>query len=123
MAHVKLEDCACKCGRADCDAPPMDEAFLTKAEDMLERRVKRGKKVPPITSGSRCKVHNADPHVHGAENSQHLYGKALDFGTVSREEAEELKQDAIAAGMGGIGTGSKLIHVDDGPPHRRWTYP
>jgi uncharacterized protein YcbK (DUF882 family) len=64
-----------------------------------------------IISGYRCPVHNRA--VHGAPDSQHMYGAAADIrrGTCTTSQA-------TAAGFTGIGTKDGLpTHVDvrDGP--------
>lgn len=95
----------------------MRDAMLAKA-DLLRMYAKRPL---VVTSATRCKAHNAA--VGGAADSQHLLGNAIDIACASRAEAEALAVLAIKAGMGGIGVGDDLLHVDDGPQGRRWTYP
>jgi zinc D-Ala-D-Ala carboxypeptidase len=81
-----------------------------------ELRARHGRPIR-IVSGYRCPVHNAQ--VHGAPDSQHMYGTAADLlpGVASVGDAE-------AAGFIGIGSrGAWATHVDmrDGP-HARWSY-
>lgn len=99
----------------------MKEAFLAKLDRMGEIWWERHKRFFIVTSGSRCPLHNTA--VGGAKDSQHLDGNAADLGVNSRDEADEVREVAAQVGMGGIGTGSNLTHVDDGPKGRRWAYP
>jgi zinc D-Ala-D-Ala carboxypeptidase len=70
-----------------------------------------------IVSGYRCPVHNRD--VHGAVDSQHMYGAAADIprGTCTFDEA-------VSCGATGVGTKDGVpVHVDvrDGKL-AHWTY-
>jgi zinc D-Ala-D-Ala carboxypeptidase len=93
----------------------MDPAFLIK----LQRLRDLWGKPLSVTSGVRCRHHNAD--VGGSPVSQHLLGKAADLRIDSTRDGETLQELAIKAGMGGIGLYASWIHVDDGPQGRRWT--
>lgn len=121
MKFFNLEDFKCPCGRVECDAPPMKIAFLTKLDRLGELWFERHKRLFKVNSGARCPFHNAS--VGGVKDSQHPYGNAADLHVDSRDEADEIRTLAAQVGMGGIGTGSHLIHVDDGPKGRRWAYP
>lgn len=71
-----------------------------------------------IVSGYRCPVHNHA--IHGAQDSQHVYGAAADL-----ERGRVTLKQAIDAGFTGVGTkGDSVTHVDvrDGA-FRHWTYP
>ena len=65
----------CKCGGKFCTGFPYEpDLFLMSILD----RIREHFGVPVvITSGVRCKAHNAN--VGGVANSKHLYGKAADF--------------------------------------------
>lgn len=88
-------------------------------EQLLERiRLAAGGRPLRIMSGYRCPVHNKQ--IHGAADSQHMYGAAADLppGRVSFDIARK-------AGATGVGTkGPWATHVDvrDGP-FVHWTYP
>ncbi len=103
--------------RVDCDAKPMRRTFLRKLDALREL----WGRALTVTSGARCREHNAD--VGGAPDSQHPEGNAADLETASRAESEELARAAEKVGMGGIGVAGNFLHVDDGPQGRRWTYP
>lgn len=107
--------CRCKRGK-DCDAKPMDAGFMHRLQAL---RDEWGRPLIP-TSGARCSWHNE--RIGGAAGSQHLVGKAADFAFRTPTEVAAFAQLAEKHGFGGIGRGQRLVHVDDGPPHRRWTY-
>lgn len=107
----------CRCGRKDCDAPLMRRRFMTKLQAM---RDEWGKALVP-TSGTRCADHNRA--VGGAANSQHVYGNAADFNFSRPSDAVAFATLAAKHGMGGIGVGRYLVHVDDRDGETaRWTY-
>lgn len=114
--HFRASEFRCRCRRPDCDAVPMDAELLAKAEAL---RVLWG--LPLIvTSGQRCIYWNAA--VGGAPASQHPKGKAVDFLVRDLAEAERLAAAAAQVGFGGIGIARTFVHVDVGPPGRRWRY-
>lgn len=77
---------------------------------MLERlRVKLGRPVV-ITSGHRCAKHNAKEG--GAQNSQHIYGKAVDIYCPSSTERHEVLTAALSLGFSGVGIKKEIIHLD-----------
>ena len=116
MTHFNINEFACRCGRSTCDAVPMQEPFLAKLEAL---RVLWGRPLV-VTSGRRCAWWNDS--VGGAAKSQHLLGNAADLLVSGKKEAKALEELAEKVGLGGIGVASGFIHVDDGPPGRRWTY-
>lgn len=52
----------------------------------------------------------------------HLQGRACDFWFIDPAEADLFEMLAAKHGFGGIGKGKHLVHIDNGPPNRRWTY-
>lgn len=72
--------------------------------------------VMPVTSGYRCKVHNAK--VKGRKTSPHLIGRAID---VNIYHGDVFKLLALIAVYGFTGVGfkqtgnrrSRIIHLDD----------
>ena len=106
----------CRCKRKDCDAAAMDPAFMRRLQAV---RDEWGRPLVP-TSGARCVWHNEK--VGGATGSQHVLGRAADFSFRSHSEVAAFVSLAEKHGFGGIGTGIRLVHIDDGPPGRRWTY-
>lgn len=103
--HFKASEFACRCGRKECDAAPMDKSFLEKLEAL---RVEWGKPLF-ITSGSRCAYWNKE--VGGAPGSQHMQGVAAD---VSMPQSKERKKFAALAEARGfsVGRGQGFVHVD-----------
>lgn len=95
----------------------MQRGFLGKLENL---RVVWGKPLSP-TSAMRCSYWNKVQG--GAPHSQHLEGNACDFWFQDTDVLTLFVQIAEKHGFGGIGYGKHLVHVDDGPPGRRWTYP
>ncbi len=75
IKYFKKEEFKCQCGGQYCNGYPAE--MSSKLIDILEElRVYFGKPIT-ITSGLRCKKHNAE--VGGVSNSQHMYGKAADI--------------------------------------------
>ena len=77
----------CKCGGKFCDGYPaeMQEAVVKIADAAREHFGRPAL----VISGLRCKQWNA--HEKGHENSQHMYGEAVDL-CVEGVPAEELRQ-------------------------------
>ena len=75
VKYFKKSEFKCQCGGKYCNGYPAD--ISPKLIDILEKlRTYFGKPIT-ITSGLRCKKHNAE--VGGVSNSQHQYGKAADI--------------------------------------------
>ena len=75
VKYFKKSEFKCQCGGKYCNGYPAD--ISPKLIDILEKlRAYFGKPIT-ITSGLRCKKHNAE--VGGVSNSQHQYGKAADI--------------------------------------------
>ena len=76
-----------------------------------------------IASGYRSPVHNRA--IGGVNNSQHLYGRAVDLHR-SRMRSNVTEAQARAAGFSGVGIESRsnnsVIHVDVRPTPTRWYY-
>ena len=76
-----------------------------------------------IASGYRSPVHNRS--VRGVNNSQHLYGRAVDLHR-SRMRSNVTEAQARAAGFSGVGiesrTNNSVIHLDVRPTPTRWYY-
>lgn len=66
-------DFVCKCGKCDTTAVEMDKKLVSIAEKIVEHFGSNAL----VTSGIRCKEHNAE--VGGVANSKHLTGNAMDF--------------------------------------------
>lgn len=73
-----------------------------------------------ITSGYRCKKHNAK--VGGVSNSQHMQGIAADIVVdgLTTSELSRAANEIKAFRNGGIGTYSTWVHVDIRKKRARW---
>ncbi|MCO8194386.1 peptidoglycan-binding protein [Anaerofustis sp. NSJ-163] len=75
VKYFKKSEFKCQCRGKYCNGYPAE--MSSKLIDILEKlRAYFGKPIT-ITSGLRCKKHNAE--VGGVSNSQHQYGKAADI--------------------------------------------
>ena len=115
--HFRAKEFACRCRRADCDANPVDDRFLALLESLREAW---GQPLHP-TSGQRCATWNQA--VGGAQKSQHVEGKAVDFWFESPVQLKRFTELAQKIGFTGIGKGRHLVHLDtrDGP-FTTWVY-
>ena len=75
VKYFKKSEFKCQCGGKYCNGYPAD--ISPKLIDILEALREYFGKPITITSGLRCKKHNAE--VGGVSNSQHQYGKAADI--------------------------------------------
>ena len=84
IKYFTREEFECKCGKY-CDGFPAEpeKKLITVADRVREHFGKAA----IVSSGVRCKQHNAN--VGGASASRHLYGKAMDF-RVSGKSANEV---------------------------------
>lgn len=114
--HFRLYEFGCRCGR--CLGFPDDLDEIRETAEFAERiREALGNLPVRISSGFRCKAHNAE--VGGASNSLHLEGKAIDFGvkTLSPRTVQAIlskRRDLVK----GLGKYPGWTHADrrDGPP-------
>ena len=85
IKYFKREEFKCKCGGKYCNGFPAEpeKKLVTVADRVREHFGKPA----IVSSGVRCKQHNAN--VGGASASRHLYGKAMDF-CVSGKSASEV---------------------------------
>ncbi len=128
-SNISREEMLCKCGQCDFDVA--DWELLTVVQDcadFFKHRDKADKVMIVVTSGNRCPKHNH--HIGGAPNSQHQYGKALDFklktfvnGEWRFIGAHEITEflDSKYPEKYGIGQYSKgRVHLDCRPTKARW---
>ena len=114
--NFTLAELACPC----CGKCEMDPEFMRRVQ-VLRDIV--GFPLVPV-SGYRCRKYNSS--LKGAaEDSQHLYGKAIDF-RVRNFDAKtryELIQAAFSLSFSGVGIGPVHLHLDmrEGPP-KMWSY-
>ena len=108
--YFRRSELACR-GTDKCD---MSDEFMQK---LIIVREEFGKPMI-ITSGYRSFSHNYS--IGGAENSPHLYGRAVDV-RVYGNDALTLLKIALKHGLTGIGikqhgdTKGRFIHLDDMP--------
>lgn len=115
-ASFRTNEFKCRCRRADCDARPMDAAFIAKLQAL---RDEWGRPLI-ITSGARCSHWNTK--VGGAVGSKHLEGIAADILMPDVKDIPAFVAMAEKFGFGGIGIAMQFVHLDTRPGHARWTY-
>lgn len=111
--HFKRSEFACKCG---CGQDTVDAELLKVVEDVRDRF---GKAVT-ITSGNRCKEYNKS--VGGAENSQHLLGRAADIVVANATPTAIYEYlNAVHNSKYGLGKYTSFTHIDTrSGPKARW---
>jgi len=131
--HYSRKELDCKCG---CITPPViqkhlritainAEAHSRKLGRILVRRglqAKKGRAITKVLSGFRCPAHNKA--VHGAINSQHLTGKAIDWDVPAGQQNHYVlaASRVRAFRRGGIGVyPSGGVHADWRGWKARWT--
>ena len=105
---------ACKCGCGFDDIASDLVYICQNVRHHFDRPV-------TITSGCRCPEHNAS--VGGAENSQHVAGRAADIvvsGVYPDEVWMYLESQSAELGVGGLGSYSDFTHVDTRYKRARW---
>ena len=104
--YFSHDELACPC----CGQQAMDPVFMDR---LMSMRQMLGFPFP-VTSGYRCKLHNAE--VGGTELSAHLTGHAVDI-AVRGEQALYIVVNALDFGMKGVGVkqhgSSRFVHIDD----------
>lgn len=109
-AHFDRAEFRCPCG---CGGDTVDGELLYLCEVV---RAIVGKPVT-VTSGFRCVDHNAA--VGGAENSQHLWGRAADL-AVPAPLAVYQELCTLFPDTYGFGVYGTYIHVDSRGEKARW---
>ncbi len=126
--NLSRSEITCECG---CGFDTIDFALVEALQDAVFYFEKQyGKKVIlQITGGNRCEKHNST--IEGAsENSQHIYGKAVDhkFWIVEEDGARtQIAPDIVFAYYGGkyeskfgIGRYGNRTHLDSRTNRARW---
>jgi peptidoglycan hydrolase-like protein with peptidoglycan-binding domain len=115
IQHFKRSEFKCKCGKCGGFPVEPDKDLVV----LLEKIRNHFGAAVTITSGVRCKTHNAN--VGGASSSQHLKGTAADI------KVSGVKPSAVAAyaetllpNSGGVGRYSTFTHVDVRANKSRW---
>lgn len=100
----RKEEFACPC----CGGNEIKDEFI----DVLDRVRERAGVPMTITSGWRCKKHNADPAVGGKPSSAHLTGEAADVQCEFDRTRYLLVKAALREGINRIGCGADFLHFD-----------
>lgn len=115
LNNFERSEFACPC----CDANDMKDDFLIRLD-----RARCISNVPyVITSGYRCRRHNATL-PRASNNSAHLRGYAADVLVASDEERWLILKGLMLAGFTRLGVYGGHIHVDSDPsltPFRVWS--
>ena len=111
VKYFKKSEFKCQCGGKYCNGYPAE--MSSKLIDILEELREYFGKPITITSGLRCKKHNAA--VGGVSNSQHQYGKAADIYIAGVDKAK-IKAKAYELGAaycyyGTAGMG-EAVHIN-----------
>ncbi|MEG3641080.1 D-Ala-D-Ala carboxypeptidase family metallohydrolase [Magnetococcus sp. PR-3] len=117
MTYFEMHEFHCPC----CQRAEMDEVFIQQ----LDHARKRADTPFHITSGYRCKAHNA--LVGGRPGSSHTLGKAVDLQAADSRSRFNIMRGLSMAGFKRIGLDTKrgFIHVDsdgDKPQNVLWGY-
>lgn len=104
----KPEEFSCKCGRAECDAVPVDMTAALKLEGL---RLEFGEPMH-INSACRCAFQNGA--VGGKSDSQHLFGRAFDIHCPDGVYMRRLIILALKHGFS-IGVKARMLHLDVRP--------
>jgi len=115
MLYFKLDEFKCPC----CGEVHMNQGFLNKLD---KARDIAG--IPfEITSGYRCKKHNAE--VGGHPKSAHTKGYAADIRVFGSRDRYIILKALMEVGFNRFGIGKNFIHVDNDPSIVSdviWTY-
>ncbi|MCG6552265.1 MAG: D-Ala-D-Ala carboxypeptidase family metallohydrolase [Candidatus Magnetominusculus sp. LBB02] len=114
--YFRAEEFTCRCG---CGLNNISAALVARLDKIRETADIALK----ITSGSRCKAHNAA--VGGKADSAHLDGLAADIAIANSNERFLIAKAAIANGIKRLGVGTALIHLDIDkikPQEALWLY-
>ena len=102
--NFESEEFDCQCG-CDLTGINMDADFIDKLQ-----KIRAQIDFPLIvTSGLRCKSHNA--RVGGSSRSKHMLGIAVDFYLTDAVKRYELVYLAMDYGLS-VGVGKTFIHLD-----------
>lgn len=125
IQYFRRAEFRCQCGGKYCNGFPAEPVEETV---QLADEIRRRAGVPlKVSSGVRCKQHNADPNVGGVWNSLHLTGQAIDLapigGNISVDRLQDIAEQVQAEkmpGRGGLGRYAWGVHIDNGK-YSRWT--
>jgi len=102
MRHFKDSEFACQC----CGKVLINPKFA----DMLDHARHLAERPFVVTSGYRCRSHNAN--VGAQPTSSHIFGMAADIKINSEEDRWVKLKAMLEAGFTRIGIGKDFIHVD-----------
>ena len=108
--NFSRHEAACKCGCGFDTADVLTTAIIQQVRDYVDEKV-------IVTSWCRCEKHNKD--AGGKPDSQHLYGRAVDFYVVGYSRAQHLElfrwiEETLMKGEGGLRLYKRknFIHLD-----------
>lgn len=103
--YFKLDEfrCKCGCGQANIKQELIDKLTIAREMAGVPFDIRRG-------SGYRCKSHNKA--VGGANDSQHLYGTAVDIPCFNSIDRFKIINSLLRAGFTGIGIAKNFVHGD-----------
>ena len=110
--HIHLREMECGCGA--CPRTPVDLDHLRRLETL---RARLGGRPIRITSGYRCRRHNAA--VGGHPTSEHMEGLATDV-VVDGRAPDVVAAIAEDVGFGGLGRYDTFTHLDGRVRLSRW---
>ena len=110
--HIHLREMECGCGA--CPQTPVDLDHLRRLETL---RARLGGRPIRITSGYRCRRHNAA--VGGHPTSEHMEGLATDV-VVDGRAPDVVAAVAEDVGFGGLGRYDTFTHLDGRVRLSRW---
>ena len=110
--HIHLREMECGCGA--CPRTPVDLDHLRRLETL---RARLGGRPIRITSGYRCRRHNAA--VGGHPTSEHMEGLATDV-VVDGRAPDVVAAVAEDVGFGGLGRYDTFTHLDGRVRLSRW---
>jgi len=112
--HFKYSDFICPC----CDVLKIVPGFYRHVS-LLERMGQELDSPIIVTSGYRCKSHNAI--VGGSPRSWHLiFATDIKFEDDDQNKLEAMYEIAVILGFGGIGRYETHLHLDLRPEEVRW---
>lgn len=119
LKHFDLSEFHCNCGECSLLPPDGMDPFLLVLCDEIRERCGFALKV---NSGYRCRKHNT--RIGGAEQSQHMFGKAADLAPLATSEArlKTLREVIELLSPVGYGKYKTFCHVDNraGDRKARW---
>lgn len=118
--NISRHELACQCDKCNCHTADWEVIeIVQEACDHFAKELGLAKVVLGISSAHRCAKHNKD--VGGADDSQHLYGTALDIRINGVSPASIYQYlDSKYPDRLGLGLYNSFVHVDTREGKARW---